>query len=145
MATGLGKTWLAAFDAARPQFRRVLFVAHREEILRQSLEVFRRVQPDADLGLFYGGEKQPEARVLFAGVQVLAANLHRFAPGRFDYVVVDEFHHAFQRDLAVSWPDGFSNSGESDRVAAADGAATEHRGVHADVHRIVLGSRPEDS
>ena len=47
MATGLGKTWLAAFDTARPQFRRVLFVAHREEILRQSLEVFRKVQPDA--------------------------------------------------------------------------------------------------
>ena len=62
MATGLGKTWLAAFDTARPQFRRVLFVAHREEILRQSLEVFRRVQPDADLGLYYGGEKQPGRR-----------------------------------------------------------------------------------
>ena len=75
MATGLGKTWLAAYDSARPQFRQVLFVAHREEILRQSLEVFRRVQPDADLGLYYGGAKQPEARVLFAGVQALAANL----------------------------------------------------------------------
>jgi superfamily II DNA or RNA helicase/diadenosine tetraphosphate (Ap4A) HIT family hydrolase/HKD family nuclease len=97
MATGLGKTWLAAFDTARPQFRRVLFVAHREEILRQSLEVFRRVQPDADLGLYYGGEKQPEARVVFAGIQTLAGNLHRFAPGRFDYVVVDEFHHAAAR------------------------------------------------
>ena len=55
MATGLGKTWLAAFDTARPQFRRVLFVAHREEILRQSLDVFRRVRPDADLGLYHGG------------------------------------------------------------------------------------------
>jgi superfamily II DNA or RNA helicase len=97
MATGLGKTWLAAFDAARPQFRQVLFVAHREEILRQSLEVFRHVQPDADLGLYYGGEKQPEARVLFAGVQALAGNLHRFAPGRFGYIVVDEFHHAAAR------------------------------------------------
>ena len=97
MATGLGKTWLAAFDTARPQFRRVLFVAHREEILRQSLDVFRRVQPDADLGLYYGGEKQPGARVLFAGVQTLAGNLHRFAPDRFDYVVVDEFHHATAR------------------------------------------------
>ena len=97
MATGLGKTWLAAFDTARPQFRRVLFVAHREEILRQSLDVFRRVQPDADLGLYYGGEKQPDARILFAGVQTLAGNLHRFAPDRFDYVVVDEFHHAAAR------------------------------------------------
>jgi superfamily II DNA or RNA helicase/HKD family nuclease len=97
MATGLGKTWLAAFDATRPQFRRVLFVAHREEILRQSLEVFRRVQPDADLGLYYGGQKQPEARAVFAAIQTLAGNLHRFAPGRFDYIVVDEFHHAAAR------------------------------------------------
>jgi superfamily II DNA or RNA helicase/diadenosine tetraphosphate (Ap4A) HIT family hydrolase/HKD family nuclease len=97
MATGLGKTWLAAYDSARPQFRRVLFVAHREEILKQSLEVFRRVQPDAELGLYYGGAKQPEARVLFASVQTLAANLHRFLPGRFDYVVIDEFHHAAAR------------------------------------------------
>ncbi len=55
MATGLGKTWLAAFDVARPQFRRVLFVAHREEILRQALEVFRRVQPTAGLGLYLRG------------------------------------------------------------------------------------------
>ena len=94
MATGLGKTWLAAFDTARPQFRRVLFVAHREEILRQSLDVFRRVQPDVDLGLYYGGAKQPGASVLFASVHTLAPNLHRFAPDRFDYVVVDEFHHA---------------------------------------------------
>ena len=78
MATGLGKTWLAAFDTARPQFRRVLFVAHREEILRQSLEVFRRVQPDADLGLYYGGAKQSDARILFAGVQTLAGNLDSF-------------------------------------------------------------------
>src|SRR5205807_10403455 len=53
MATGLGKTWLAAFDTARPQFRRVLFVAHREEIIRQSRDVFRRVQPDGDFGLYY--------------------------------------------------------------------------------------------
>jgi superfamily II DNA or RNA helicase/diadenosine tetraphosphate (Ap4A) HIT family hydrolase/HKD family nuclease len=94
MATGLGKTWLAAFDTARPQFRRVLFVAHREEILRQSLEVFRKVQPDGDLGLYYGGEKEPQARVVFAGVQTLARNLNEFEPDRFDYMVVDEFHHS---------------------------------------------------
>lgn len=97
MATGLGKTWLAAFDTARPQFRRVLVVAHREEILRQSLDVFRRVRPDADLGLYYGGQKQPNAQILFAGVQTLAQNLHQFPSGRFDYVVVDEFHHAAAR------------------------------------------------
>lgn len=94
MATGLGKTWLAAFDTARPQFRRVLFVAHREEILRQSRDVFRRVRPDGDFGLYFGDEKRPEARVVFASVQTLAGRLAAFPPDAFDYVVIDEFHHA---------------------------------------------------
>ena len=94
MATGLGKTWLAAFDSARPGFRRVLFVAHRDEILRQSRDVFRRVRPDADLGLFTGDEKVRDAEVVFASVQTLHRHLGRFAPAAFDYVVIDEFHHA---------------------------------------------------
>ena len=94
MATGLGKTWLAAFDSARPGFRRVLFVAHREEILRQSRDVFRRVRPDADLGLFVGDEKVRDAEVVFASVQTLHRHLDRFAPTAFAYVVIDEFHHA---------------------------------------------------
>ncbi len=94
LATGLGKTWLAAFDTARPQYRRVLFVAHREEILRQSRDVYRRVQPDADLGLFYGEEKQADARILFASIQTMTSRLNEFDPAHFDYIVVDEFHHA---------------------------------------------------
>jgi len=51
LATGLGKTWLAAFDSVRFGAKRVLFVAHREEILRQALDTFRRIRPDATLGL----------------------------------------------------------------------------------------------
>lgn len=50
LATGLGKTWLAAFDSARPEFRKVLFVAHREEILGQALATFRRIRPTAGWG-----------------------------------------------------------------------------------------------
>jgi len=94
LATGLGKTWLAAFDSARPEFRRVLFIAHREEILTQSRDVFRRVHPDASLGLFHGPEKQPHARVVFASIQTLGTRLSEFEPDDFDYIVVDEFHHA---------------------------------------------------
>ncbi len=94
MATGLGKTWVAAFDSARPQFRRVLFVAHREEILRQSRDAFRQVQPDGDFGLYFGGEKQPDARVVFASIATLANRFEEFPPDAFDYIVVDEFHHA---------------------------------------------------
>ena len=94
MATGLGKTWLAAFDAARPEVARVLFIAHREEILRQSRDVFRRVIPNGKMGLYFGDEKQPDAEFVFATVQTLSRNPERFASDSFDYIVVDEFHHA---------------------------------------------------
>ncbi|ORV46715.1 DUF3427 domain-containing protein [Mycobacterium conspicuum] len=94
MATGLGKTWLAAFDAAQARAGRVLFVAHREEILKQSRDVFRQVNPEAMMGLYFGGEKQPDADFVFATVQTLSGSLDRFPPDAFDYVVVDEFHHA---------------------------------------------------
>ncbi len=94
MATGLGKTLLAAFDSNRPEFRRVLFIAHREEILHQSWDAFRRVRPDGRFGYFLGVDKDADADVLFASIQTLQRNLHRFDSDRFDYVVVDEFHHA---------------------------------------------------
>jgi len=94
MATGLGKTWLAAFDSSDNQLGRTLFVAHREEILAQSRDVFRRVRPDADMGLYFGKEKSPDADVVFASVQTLSRHLSEFEPDAFDYVVVDEFHHA---------------------------------------------------
>jgi len=96
MATGLGKTWLAAFDSADRRFRRILFVAHRQEILNQSVATFRRIRPEASIGLYMGSERVPEADILFASVQTLSRNEHlrRFDPGAFDYIVVDEFHHA---------------------------------------------------
>lgn len=96
MATGLGKTWLAAFDTAREAFRRILFVAHREEILSQAVATFRRIRPATAIGLYHGGEKSPDADILFASIQTLSrrAHLERFAPDAFDYIVVDEFHHA---------------------------------------------------
>ena len=94
MATGLGKTLLAAFDSNRPDFRRVLFIAHREEILRQSRDAFRRVRPDGRFGFFLGADRDPEADVVFASIQTLHRHLNRFESDQFDYVVIDEFHHA---------------------------------------------------
>jgi len=94
MATGLGKTWLAAFDSTRPHIRRVLFVAHREEILRQSRDVFRRVRPDGEFTMFMGDDRDLSGHVVFAGIQSLVRNLDHVDPRAFDYVVVDEFHHA---------------------------------------------------
>ncbi|MEP6494796.1 MAG: DUF3427 domain-containing protein [bacterium] len=96
LATGLGKTWLSAFDSNRPEFARVLFVAHREEILAQALQTFRSIRPSAILGSYTGTEKTSGADVLFASIQTLghARHLERFDRDQFDYIVVDEFHHA---------------------------------------------------
>ena len=96
LATGLGKTWLSAFDTNRPEFKRVLFVAHREEILDQALATFRRIRPGAILGHYTGQTKEGNAEVLFASIQTLSRREHleRFAPDSFDYIIVDEFHHA---------------------------------------------------
>ncbi len=94
MATGLGKTWLAAFDSARPAYRRVLFVAHREEILAKSRDVFRRVRPGGSYSFFTGDARDASGEVVFASVQTLQRHLDEFDPRAFDYIVVDEFHHA---------------------------------------------------
>lgn len=94
MATGLGKTWLAAFDSTRPSFKRVLFIAHREEILTQARDVYRRIRPSGSLTMFTGNERDISGDVVFASIQSLQRNLQSFEIDRFDYIVVDEFHHA---------------------------------------------------
>jgi len=96
LATGLGKTWLAAFDAVRMGARRILFVAHREEILGQAAATFVRILPRKRVGYYTGRSRDADVDVLCASVQTLAKAEHlgRFAPQHFDYVVIDEFHHA---------------------------------------------------
>jgi len=96
LATGLGKTWLAAFDVKQMGARRVLFVAHREEILNQAAATFARIQPAARIGFYRGQQRDSQVDILCASVQTLgkAEHLARFTPQHFDYLVVDEFHHA---------------------------------------------------
>lgn len=104
LATGLGKTWLSAFDSvafARETStdlaaQRLLFVAHRAEILDQALATYRRIRPGSVMGKFTGLEKDASATVLFASIQTLSKTVHlqRFAADHFAYIVVDEFHHA---------------------------------------------------
>jgi superfamily II DNA or RNA helicase len=96
LATGLGKTWLSAFDSSAPEFRRILFVAHREEILGQAMRTFSSIRPDSRLGQYTGTEKTTDAEILFASIQTLGRKRHldQFAADAFDYIVVDEFHHA---------------------------------------------------
>lgn len=96
LATGLGKTWLSAFDAVQMQARRILFVAHREEILNQAAQTFLRIKPDSRIGYFMGQQRDTQVDVLCASVQTLGKEVHleRFSPQHFDYIVIDEFHHA---------------------------------------------------
>ncbi len=93
-ATGVGKTYIAAFDSAG--YRRVLFLAHREEILRQAEASYRVVSPDSKRGFYTGERKDEGADIYFASVQTLSRNNHlqNFKKDYFDYIVVDEFHHA---------------------------------------------------
>lgn len=96
MATGLGKTWLAAFDSQQANAKRVLFVAHREEILNQAEETFVRIRPDVKVGRYNGKARDLNVDMLFASIQTLGrtSHLQTFGRDHFDYVVVDEFHHA---------------------------------------------------
>ncbi|QKK01232.1 MAG: DUF3427 domain-containing protein [Pseudomonadota bacterium] len=102
-ATGTGKTMLAAFDyrrvaAQRPDTNRpkLLFIAHREEILKQALNTFRHVLRDGDFGdLLVGGHEPTQSGHIFCSVQSWnARGLDQLAPDHFDYVVLDEAHHA---------------------------------------------------
>lgn len=99
-ATGTGKTVMAAVDYARLQARlpraRLLFVAHREEILDQSRATFRHVLRDGSFGeKWVSGQRPRDFEHVFASIQSLnAARLDQLAPDHFDVVIVDEFHHA---------------------------------------------------
>lgn len=104
MATGLGKTLLAAFDVdacrtALGRMPRVLFLAHRFELLEQAASAFRRVFPGARFGWFAADRADTDGTVTFASVAKLGqpACLDayiRAAGNAPDYVVVDEVHHA---------------------------------------------------
>ncbi len=95
-ATGVGKTYLAAFDSK--QYERVLFVAHREEILIQAAQSFRNVRNSEDYGFFDGENKCTDKAVIFASVATLGRPEYLtetyFAPDYFNYIIIDEFHHA---------------------------------------------------
>lgn len=102
-ATGTGKTFVAAFDYLRLRRDktfgsdpRLLFVAHRQEILKQSLGVFRQVLRTGDFGeLYVAGDVPEQWQHVFGSVQSLSQmDFDRLRPDAFDVVIVDEFHRA---------------------------------------------------
>lgn len=95
MATGVGKTYLAAFDSRK--YSKILFVAHREEILNQAFQSFSKVMPEKTFGMFKASITEKDADVIFASVQTLGKskylNNEWFKQEHFQYIIIDEFHH----------------------------------------------------
>ena len=103
-ATGVGKTYLAAFDALRTKARTVLYVSHRLEHLLQARRSFERViGPGRTFGVVGGGRDEPAADIVFATVASLARR-PGLANRRFDYLVIDEFHHVEAKSYEVLRP-----------------------------------------
>lgn len=104
------KTYLSAFDSKN--YKRILFVAHREEIIKQAERSFKNVRPSSSTGFFYGNNKDRDKDIIFSLVQTLGRlenlNLDTFERDYFDYIIIDEFHHAtannYQRILDYFTP-----------------------------------------
>lgn len=100
-STGVGKTVIAAFDFRRYREQnpnaRLLFIAHRKEILQQSIQKFREVLNDFNFGdLFVDGNKPRQIEHLFMSIQSFVSSgfKENTSPDYYDYIIVDEFHHA---------------------------------------------------
>jgi superfamily II DNA or RNA helicase/HKD family nuclease len=103
-ATGIGKTYLAAFDFQQSGLKNILFVVHRENILATALDRFRKILANPRWGILLDGNSseidwttaKQTGQSVFAMIQTLARakNLTQFPPDAFEYVVIDEFHHS---------------------------------------------------
>ena len=114
-ATGTGKTYLGAFDVKQYRPKRMLFVVHREQILRDAQASFREVIGfnEDESTIYRSGQNVADKKYVFATIQSVARpeNLAQLDPNLFDYVMIDEVHHAaagsYQRIMNHFQPDFF--------------------------------------
>jgi superfamily II DNA or RNA helicase len=98
LATGLGKTYLSAFDAVESKAKTILFIVHVDFILKQARNSFEKVMPGRikEMGFYTGKVKETEGKkIIFTTIQTInkEKNLSLFKPTFFDYIVIDESHH----------------------------------------------------
>lgn len=95
-ATGTGKTYLSAFAVKKANPKRLLFLAHREQILKQACKTFAKIIPDIQYGILSANHKDFHKPYLFATINMLnkEENLTQFTPTLFDYIIIDETHRA---------------------------------------------------
>ena len=93
-ATGSGKTYLAAFDARNFEAKRLLYIVHRESILKDAKESFVKIfGAERTYGFYTGNENSLEADFIFATSNMLGKHLDSFKKDEFDYIIYDEVHH----------------------------------------------------
>ncbi|WP_419782756.1 DEAD/DEAH box helicase [Malaciobacter marinus] len=92
-ATGTGKTYLSAFDVKEFEAKKVLFLAHRENILISSKFSFEKIIKSKSFGFFTGNKKELDNDYIFATIQTISKNLKLFKKDEFDYIIYDEAHH----------------------------------------------------
>jgi len=97
-ATGTGKTYLSAFDVRNFAPKKMLFVVHREQILKKAMQDYRTILGgnEDDYGILSGNSKDVNAKYLFATIQTISRDsyLNEFTKDEFDYVLIDEVHKA---------------------------------------------------
>lgn len=95
-ATGTGKTYLSAFAVKKANPKRLLFLAHREQILKQACKTFAKIIPNIQYGILSANHKDFHKPYLFATINMLSKeeNLTQFTPTHFDYIIIDETHRA---------------------------------------------------
>jgi len=94
-ATGTGKTYMSAFDVMQYKPKTMLFIVHREEILKKAKETFEKLLRGRNIktGLFTGNAKDRDANYLFATIQTMNRYYEDFHKNYFDYIIIDEAHH----------------------------------------------------
>lgn len=106
-ATGTGKTITAVMDA-KSVGGRTLFVAHTMELVNQVYQTFQALWKGASVGKFADSVKELDKDIVCGSIQSIALNLDMFKEDEFDYMIIDEAHHAtadtYQKVLAYFKP-----------------------------------------
>lgn len=93
-ATGTGKTYMSAFDVREFNPKKMLFIVHREDILRKAILDYEKIMPDKEFGLFTGNTKEIHKDYIFATIQSISTYYNDFRKDEFEYIVIDEAHHS---------------------------------------------------
>lgn len=95
-ATGTGKTFMAAFDVSQFNAKRILFIVHREKILRDAMNTFKMIMPERNMGILSGNHHQIDVDFLFSTNHMMGKDsiLQKFDRSRFDYIIIDEAHRS---------------------------------------------------